>query len=111
MGITKSELCTREQNEMASWAKLLGHPARIAILQRLLEQDKCCNSLLVEEIGLAQATISQHLRELKLSGLIKGTIEGASMNYCIDVETWQTMAKSLGALLELNPSPSCQNNC
>ena len=111
MGITKSELCTREQNEMASWAKLLGHPARIAILQRLLEQDKCCNSLLVEEIGLAQATISQHLRELKLSGLIKGTIDGASMNYCIDVETWQTMVRSLGALLESKPSPSCQNNC
>ena len=74
MGITKTEIFTEEQNQIAQMAKVLGHPARIAILQHLVQLDRCVCGELVEEIGLAQATISQHLRELKAVGLIKGNI-------------------------------------
>ena len=65
MGVTKTDLFTEQQNELARYAKALGHPARIAILEYLLEANACINGDLVEELGLAQATISQHLRELK----------------------------------------------
>ncbi|MFV8224540.1 ArsR/SmtB family transcription factor [Christiangramia aquimixticola] len=89
MGITKTELFSKEQNELATVAKAFAHPARIAILQFLLEADKCINGELVNELGLAQATISQHLRELKNLGLIQGNIEGVSMSYCINPEKWK----------------------
>ena len=70
-------------------AKVFAHPARIAILEHLLEANQCINSNLVEELGLAQATISQHLKELKSIGLIMGTIEGTSMSYCINPIAWE----------------------
>lgn len=88
MGITKSEIFTEEQNRIASIAKVLGHPARIAILQHIIKTDSCICGELVDEIGLAQPTISQHLKELKKIGLIKGSIEGTSVCYCIDKETF-----------------------
>src|SRR4051812_37470903 len=78
MGLTKTELFTENQNEMAAMAKAIAHPARIAILQHLLKANACINGQLVEELGLAQATISQHLKELKAVGLIQGTIEGTA---------------------------------
>lgn len=83
MGTTKNILFTDEQNEVAKFAKAIASPARVAILQYLLKANSCINSDLVDEIGLAQATISQHLKELKEVGLILGTIDGASVNYCI----------------------------
>jgi predicted transcriptional regulator len=88
MGITKTDLFSIEQNELANMAKVLGHPARIAILDYLVKTNVCINGDLVEELGLAQATISQHLKELKSAGLIKGTIEGKAMCYCINPEGW-----------------------
>lgn len=88
MGITKVELFTQEQNQLAQAAKVLGHPARIAILEHLLRANSCINSDLVEELGLAQATISQHLRELKDLGLIQGTVEGTRLCYCINPSKW-----------------------
>ena len=88
MGLTKTEIFSKEQNEMASLAKVLGHPARIAILERLLELQSCICGELVNEIGLSQPTVSQHLKELKNMGLIKGTISGTSVCYCIDAEKW-----------------------
>jgi len=88
MGVTKTDLFTAQQNQLATWAKVLGHPARIAILQYLLKQNACVCSGLVEELGLAQATISQHLRELKDAGLITGTVEGTSVCYCIEPRAW-----------------------
>lgn len=91
MGTTKSNLFTDRQNELANAAKVLAHPARIAILDYLLQSTSCINSDLVEELGLAQATISQHLRELKEIGLIKGNIEGTKMCYCIDAEKWKAI--------------------
>ena len=100
MGITKTDLFTEEQNAIASLAKGLGHPARIAILQHLLNAEACINSDLVNELGLAQATISQHLKELKTMGIIKGTVEGNSMNYCIDAENWMKIKATINALFD-----------
>ena len=84
MGATKSEHFTEGQNELARLAKALGHPARIAILDYLSTVDTCICGDIVNELPLAQPTVSQHLKELKNAGLIKGTIEGNSICYCID---------------------------
>ena len=88
MGLTKTEIFTEKQNKLASMMKALGHPARIAIIQHLIRSQACICGDLVYELGLAQATISQHLKELKNVGLIKGTIEGVSTCYCIDSRVW-----------------------
>lgn len=84
MGITKTENFTDKQNSIAAIAKALGHPARIAILEYLIKVDKCICGDIVDELPLAQPTISQHLKELKNAGLIKGNIEGNTICYCID---------------------------
>ena len=89
MGLTKTELFSTEQNELALAAKAFAHPARVAIIEHLLRTDACINGDLVQELGLAQATISQHLQALKKADLIQGTIEGARINYCIDPVRWQ----------------------
>jgi DNA-binding transcriptional ArsR family regulator len=91
MGLTKSEMFTDLQNNIALFAKAIGHPARVAILQQLFKMDSCYCGNLVEEIGLAQPTISQHLKELRNLGLIKGNVEGTSVCYCIDTENWTAM--------------------
>lgn len=88
MGVTKTNLFSESQNELATLAKAFSHPARVAILQHLLKTNSCINGDLVEEIGLAQATISQHLKELKNIGIIQGSIEGSSMCYCIEPKKW-----------------------
>ncbi|MGV8092310.1 MAG: ArsR/SmtB family transcription factor [Mangrovibacterium sp.] len=89
MGATKTILFTKEQNDLANMAKALAHPARIAILQYLARKNACVCGDLVEELGLAQATTSQHLKELKNAGIIQGTIEGVSVCYCINPEVWK----------------------
>ena len=99
MGLTKDHLFTKGQNDLASMARVLAHPARIAILQHLARTGTCVNNLLVEKLGLAQATISQHLWELKNAGLIKGTIEGTSLCYCIDPAGWKKLRDQLDGLL------------
>jgi ArsR family transcriptional regulator len=99
MGITKSEIFTAEQNQLATLAKTFGHPARIAILQHLFSIKDCVCGDLVEEIGLAQATISQHLTTLKNVGLIKGSIAGTRVCYCIDTEKWTQMKHVMNAFL------------
>ncbi len=74
---------------MAAMAKAIAHPARIAILQQLIKTNACICGDLVDELGLAQPTISQHLKELKHAGIIRGTVEGTSVCYCIDPVIWQ----------------------
>ena len=98
MGATKTDHFTDKQNEIASLAKALGHPARIAIIEYLLKTDSCICGDIVNELPLAQPTVSQHLKELKNSGLIKGSIEGNSICYCIDDKTWKKFEKTLGFL-------------
>lgn len=84
MGTTKTEGFTLKQNELANVLKALAHPARIAIMEYLLNVDTCICGDIVDVLPLAQPTVSQHLKELKNAGLIKGTIEGTSICYCID---------------------------
>lgn len=108
MGATKTDLFTKRQNEIAAMAKAIAHPARIAILQELLKANACICGDLVEELGLAQATISQHLKELKNVGLIRGTVEGTSICYCIDPKTWAQYKQVFGELFKDSPcSPNC----
>jgi DNA-binding transcriptional ArsR family regulator len=89
MGVTKTENFTERQNRTAQIAKVLGHPARIAILEYLMRQQTCICGDLVDELPLAQATVSQHLKDLKQVGLIKGEIEGTSVCYCINEAVWE----------------------
>jgi len=100
MGLTKTENFTVEQNELATMAKALGHPARIAIIQHLLKINSCICGDLVDEIPLAQPTISRHLKELKAIGIIKGTIEGTSVNYCIDADKWREIQTLFNGLFD-----------
>lgn len=89
MGATKTVLFSKKQNELANMAKVIAHPARIAILEQLVRTNACICGDLVDELGLAQPTISQHLKELKLAGIIQGTVEGTSVCYCIDPKVWK----------------------
>lgn len=84
MGATKTEHFTNKQNSIATMAKALGHPARIAIVEYLIKVNECICGDIVNELPLAQPTVSQHLKELKNAGIIKGNIEGNSVCYCID---------------------------
>lgn len=84
MGATKTEHFTDKQNAIATLAKALAHPARVAIIDYLLKVDACICGDIVNELPLAQPTVSQHLKELKNAKLIKGEIEGNSVCYCID---------------------------
>ncbi len=84
MGATKTEHFTDKQNAIATLAKALGHPARVAIIEYLMKVDTCICGDIVNELPLAQPTVSQHLKELKTAGLIKGEIEGNSICYCIN---------------------------
>ncbi|SEM06043.1 transcriptional regulator, ArsR family [Aquimarina amphilecti] len=107
MGITKTQIFDQRQNELAQIFKILGHPARIAILQYISKQNACICNDLVEEIGLAQATISQHLKELKNIGLIKGEVEGKSMCYCINIDKWNELQKDLNSFFNTTKQNCC----
>ncbi len=107
MGITKTQIFDKKQNELAQLFKILGHPARIAILQYISTQNSCICNDLVEEIGLAQATISQHLKELKSIGLLKGEIEGKSMCYCIDIDRWNALQQQLNSFFNTTKHNCC----
>ncbi|MDB5010074.1 MAG: ArsR family transcriptional regulator [Mucilaginibacter sp.] len=97
MGLTKTEIFTEEQNALAMALKAMAHPARIAILQQIINSKACICGDLVDELGLAQATISQHLKELKTAGIIQGTIEGVSVCYCINPVVWKKLGKQLSS--------------
>ena len=108
MGVTKTDLFSTEQNAIALSAKAFGHPARVAIIQYLLKSNACINSDLVQELGLAQATISQHLRELKELNLIKGSIEGTSVCYCLNHQEWKRVQEQFSQLFNIiNKAENC----
>lgn len=100
MGLVKTEIFSDQQNEIAFYAKAFGHPARVAILEYLFKINACVCGDIVNEIGLAQPTISQHLKELKHLGLIKGNVEGTSVCYCVDLEKWASMKKVMQQFLD-----------
>jgi predicted transcriptional regulator len=108
MGVTKTEIFTEEQNKLAIQLKAIAHPARIAILQQIIQANACICGDLVDELGLAQATISQHLSELKNAGLIQGTIEGVSVCYCIEPNVWKSLQNELNTLFATYKE---MNNC
>lgn len=94
MGLTKTENYTTRDNELAALFKAMAHPARIAILVHLARVNKCIGGEIVQEIPLSQPTISRHLQELLKAGLIRGSVSGNCVNYCIDARRWQ-IARSL----------------
>lgn len=99
MGVSKTTVFNTKQNKMAAYAKALAHPARIAIIQHLLEKKSCICGDLVEVLPLSQSTVSQHLKELKRIGIIKGEINPPAVCYCIDEACWQDMEASLGSFI------------
>jgi len=108
MGATKSDLFTKQQNDIANMAKAIAHPARIAILQYLVKKNACVCGDLVDELGLAQATTSQHLKELKNAGIIKGAIEGVSVCYCINSKVWKQYKELFSAFFkDVDNNNSC----
>ena len=88
MGLSSHQKFTIEQNKLADFAKAFGHPARIAIMQHLIKVDACVCGDLVDVLPLSQSTVSQHLKELKKAGVIKGEVEGTKVCYCIDANAW-----------------------
>ena len=110
MGVSKKELFSNEQTTLADLAKAIAHPARIAILQHLLKTETCICGDIVEVLPLAQSTVSQHLKELKKVGILKGSIEGAAICYCIDPAVWKSMKSVFQEFFaELNESSN--SNC
>lgn len=108
MGTTKSNKFTDGQNRKAELYKALGHPARIAILEYLINHSSCVCGDIVDELPLSQSTISQHLKELKSVGIIKGEIEGVKTCYCIDEKVWAELDDTNRLLID---SYSCGDNC
>ncbi|MCK6611196.1 MAG: metalloregulator ArsR/SmtB family transcription factor [Bacteroidia bacterium] len=104
MGVSKTEQFSQQQNQMANLAKAMGHPARIAILEYLVKTDSCICGDIVNELPLAQPTVSQHLKELKNAGLIQGSIEGTSICYCVNHETLDILKNYIDNLAQLHAS-------
>ena len=100
MGATKSEEFSIKDNRIANYAKALAHPARIAILRLLIQKQACICGDIVDELPLSQSTVSQHLKELKQSGLIKGDIDGVKVCYCIDEKEWKAAKERLDRLFD-----------
>ena len=108
MGATKTEHFTQEQNDISKVLKALAHPARIAIVEYLLSVDTCICNDIVDELPLAQPTVSQHLKELKNAQIIQGNIEGNSICYCINPATFKKMEHFISQILH---KTEIQNKC
>lgn len=106
MGLTKSQIFSNEQNQLAGIFRVLANPARIAILQYLSRQQGCICNDIVEEIGLAQPTVSQHLKELKQAGLISGEVEGKRLCYCINRDRWNELQQIINSFFK-NTKSNC----
>jgi len=107
MGASKTDHFTDRQNQIAIIAKALGHPARIAIIEYLLKVNACICSDIVDELPLAQPTVSQHLKELKNAGLIKGNIEGNSVCYCINEKTFDLLKEYFSKIIFTVTNQKC----
>lgn len=111
MGITKTSIYTDAQNDLALLAKAIAHPARIAILQHIIKTQACICGELVNEIGLAQPTISQHLKELKHAGIIQGSVEGTSICYCINTLKWNQIKTQFSNFFDTFKTDNDTNCC
>jgi ArsR family transcriptional regulator len=108
MGATKTDHFSERQNKLATLTKAMAHPARIAIIDYLLKVDACICGEIVNELPLSQPTVSQHLKELKNAGIIRGSIEGNSICYCIDKENWSAFQSMLNNFFNNSEK---KNNC
>jgi len=111
MPITKIEEFKTKEIRLSKWAKALAHPARVAILRTLAERNACICGEIVEVMPLAQATVSQHLKELKDAGLVKGTVEGPSSCYCLNGEMINELAQDLNKLFDELLSGCAASSC
>ncbi len=110
MGASKTMLFDESQNNLASIFKALAHPARIAILQEILKRNSCVCGELVDVLPLSQATVSQHLKELKQVNILQGEIEGKRVCYCINTDTWSTISNEIADFFEqINQTNTCCN--
>lgn len=100
MGITKKELFTDEDLKLVELFKALSNPARLTIVKFLLNIESCFSGDIVNEIPLSQSTVSQHLKELKKAGIIKGRTQGKNVSYCINAENWNKYENHLMDLFE-----------
>ena len=91
--MNKTNIITEEQKKLARFAKAMGHPIRVYVLELLSKQSCCYSGNLSEVLPIAKSTLSQHLKELKESGLIQGEIEQPKIKYCINMENWETAKK------------------
>jgi len=107
MGATKTEHFTELQNQIAIMAKALGHPARIAIIEHLMKVNQCICGDIVNELPLSQPTVSQHLKELKNAGIIKGNIEGNSICYCIDEKVVEQFSRYFASIASAVANSKC----
>jgi len=107
MGASKTDHFTEQQNRIATIAKALGHPARIAIIEYLISVNTCICGDIVKELPLAQPTVSQHLKELKNAGLIKGNIEGNAICYCIDDTTFDILKSYFSNIIIASKQKCC----
>lgn len=98
MPLTRTEEFKPKDIRLSRWAKVLAHPARVAILRTLAKRNACVCGEIVDELPIAQATVSQHLKELKNAGLVDGTVEGPSSCYCLNNEAIEKMAADLTLL-------------
>jgi len=104
----EKDTLTTEQEQLARFAKALGHPVRVAILQMLAKQTCCYHGDMSEILPIAKSTLSQHLKELKESGLIQGTITLPNIKYCINKECWIKAKEMFISLLpELENEECC----
>lgn len=100
MPLTKTSLFKPKDIRVANMAKALAHPARVLILRELAKRNECVCGEIVELVPLAQATVSQHLKELKTAGLIKGEVDGSRSCYCLDPEGVEFLVSTLNGLIE-----------
>ena len=107
MGTAKTEGFTKRQNELATLAKALGHPARVAIIEYLVKTGTCICGDIVDKLPLAQATFSQHLKDLKQAGLIKGKIDGNAVCYCVDERTIERITGYLDSIATRLKNSKC----
>ena len=109
MGTSKTKDYSAQELSLAKYAKALSHPARVAILNLLLKEQSCICGDIVDELPLSQSTVSQHLKELKDAGLIKGDIDGVSVCYCIDEREWKKASSLISGFMEMfkGNKPDC----
>ena len=107
MGASKIDIYSDEINQLATIAKVFAHPARIAILQYISRQDACICNDLVDEIGLSQPTISQHLKVINAAGLLDGNYEGKSICYCLNIERFQEFQELLNTYFNKTKMNCC----